>query len=331
MKALHWNSKKAYVPNPYITIDEQLLPCKARCRFIQYMPNKPDKFGLKFWMAVDAETKYLYNSFPHSGKDESRDSSVSLPTYVVTKLLQPIFKRDYNVTCDNFFTSLDVAQRLAEQKCSIVGTVLQNRRELPQAAKTRQQQHETSLFTLRQTAAVTLTSYQCKKQKSVVIMSTLHPDVEIPSQNNPKKKPETILFYNKTKAGVYVIDQMTRKYSVKAASRRWPIHVFYNVIDLALINSWILFSYICKSNISRRKFIQRVAEELTGSSPGYDTGSRPNATKRRNATETDKPPEKKRKTCAILKCRNRTMDSCNSCQEILCRKCAIKVCPKCVG
>ena len=42
------NSQKAYVPSPYITIDEQLLTCEAKCRFIQYMPNKPDKFGIKF-------------------------------------------------------------------------------------------------------------------------------------------------------------------------------------------------------------------------------------------------------------------------------------------
>ena len=70
------------------------------------MPNKPDKFGIKFWMAVDAEKKYLYNSFSYLGKDESRDTSVSLPAYVLTKLIQPIFKRGYNVTCDNFFTSL---------------------------------------------------------------------------------------------------------------------------------------------------------------------------------------------------------------------------------
>ena len=50
----------------------------------------------------------------------------------------------------------------------------------------------------------------------------LHPDVGISSENNTKKKPETVLFYNKTKAGVDVVDQMTRKYSVKAASQRWP-------------------------------------------------------------------------------------------------------------
>jgi len=46
------NSQKSSVPNVYVTVDEQLLPCKARCKFIQYMANKPDKFVLKFWMMV---------------------------------------------------------------------------------------------------------------------------------------------------------------------------------------------------------------------------------------------------------------------------------------
>ena len=78
----------------------------------------------------------------------------------------------------------------------------QNRRELPKAAKRQQQQYEISLFTFTRTAVVILTLYQCEKQKSVVIMSTLHPDVEIFSHNNPKKKPDTVLFYNKIKRGL---------------------------------------------------------------------------------------------------------------------------------
>ena len=44
---------------------------------------------------------------------------------------------------------------------------------------------------------------------------------------------------------------MTRMYSVKAASRRWPNHVFYNVIDLALINSWILYITVKNSSIKK--------------------------------------------------------------------------------
>ena len=213
------NSQKSYTPNIYLTVNEQLLPCKARCKFIQYMANKSDKFGLKFLMVVDADSKYVYNGFPYLGKNEIRDISISGPINVVMKLMQLLFMHGYNVTCDHFFTSLDVAVCLAKKKCSIVGTICQNRRELPRAAKAKQQMQETTIFkTTTAPTSVTLTCYQSKKAKSVIIQSTFHPDVRISSENNTKKKPETFLFYNKTKAGEDVVDQMTRKYSVKAAS-----------------------------------------------------------------------------------------------------------------
>ncbi|CAD1472523.1 unnamed protein product, partial [Heterotrigona itama] len=37
------NSQSCYKLGANITIDEQLFPSKARCRFIRYSPNKPDK------------------------------------------------------------------------------------------------------------------------------------------------------------------------------------------------------------------------------------------------------------------------------------------------
>ena len=36
-------------------------------------------------------------------------------------------------------------------------------------------------------ATVTITKYQCKKSKSVNILSSLHPNVAIPSENNLKQ------------------------------------------------------------------------------------------------------------------------------------------------
>ena len=42
------NCLRHYKPGANITVDEQLFLTKARCRFTQYMPNKPDKFGIKF-------------------------------------------------------------------------------------------------------------------------------------------------------------------------------------------------------------------------------------------------------------------------------------------
>ena len=62
------------------------------------MANRPDKFGIKFWMAVDVETKYLINGFPYVAKDESRNGNVSVPTEVMMKLMMPLFKKGHNVT-----------------------------------------------------------------------------------------------------------------------------------------------------------------------------------------------------------------------------------------
>ncbi|KAJ4425537.1 hypothetical protein ANN_27731 [Periplaneta americana] len=59
------NCLLCYKPSENITVDEQLFPCKARCPFIQYMNSKPDKFGIKFWLAVDTTSKYLVNGFPY--------------------------------------------------------------------------------------------------------------------------------------------------------------------------------------------------------------------------------------------------------------------------
>ena len=328
-----WNSficncQKAFIPQWNITVDEQLLPCKARCKFIQYMANKPDKFGLKFWLAVDAENKYLYNGIPYVGKDDTRRSDMSVPTDVVLKLMAPLFQRGYNVTCDNYFTSLGLALKLAEKKCSLVGTLRQNRREVPLECKKKKALHATEVFKCEDQTAITLTSYQCKATKNVAVLSSLHPDISVPTNENPKKKPDSVLYYNKTKVGVDVYDQMTRLYSVKAASRRWPVHVFYNVIDMALINSWIIYKQVSQSNISCREFIQRVAEELTGSEPAVS--------RKRRAEEVFRPSEnnatssrKCRFTCSTSKCRNRTSETCQDCKRPVCGRCATRKCKLC--
>ena len=77
-----WHSFVGYClrhcrPGTNITVDEQLFPTKAQCRFTQYMPNKPNKFGIKFWMAANVQTKYMLQNFPYLGKDDSRPARVT--------------------------------------------------------------------------------------------------------------------------------------------------------------------------------------------------------------------------------------------------------------
>ena len=96
------NCLEHYRPGTNITVNEQLFYTKAQCRFTQFMLNTPDKFDIKFWMATDVKTKYMLNSFPYKGKDDSRTAGVSLGEHVVLLQLEPHRKTGQNVTTDNF-------------------------------------------------------------------------------------------------------------------------------------------------------------------------------------------------------------------------------------
>lgn len=55
---------------------------------------------------------------------------------------------------------------------------------------------------------------------------------------------------------------MTRKYSVKSKSQRWPLQVFFSILDLAGINAWLLYKETTGEEISRQEFLFQLAEEL---------------------------------------------------------------------
>ncbi|CAK9827595.1 hypothetical protein ANTRET_LOCUS5276 [Anthophora retusa] len=115
---------------------------------------------------------------------------------------------------------------------------------------------------LYKTEACTLTMYKSKANKKVLLLSSKHRNVRI--AKNEKRVPETISFYNNTKYGVDILDQMARKYSTKAGSRRWPVHVFYNILDLAAINAWVIYKDVTQVQMSRKEFLLQLAEELSG-------------------------------------------------------------------
>ncbi|KAF2892416.1 hypothetical protein ILUMI_13754 [Ignelater luminosus] len=217
------NCLLCYKPGQDITVDEQLFPSKARCNFTQFMANKPDKFGIKFWMLADVKLKYMCNAFPYLGKDELRPEEEAHPENVVIKLTEPYLRRGRNVTIDNFFTSLKLAERLKAMQTSIVGTMKRTRKEIPAVVcNSKESLHSSKI--LKSESGTTLTVYQEKRNKNVLALSTQHSNVSIGT--GEKQLPETIQYYNSAKYGVDVVDQMARKYTVSTACRRWPVHVY---------------------------------------------------------------------------------------------------------
>ena len=63
------------------------MPVKSRYPFITFMPNKPDKYGIKFWVLADVETKHVANIMPYLGAQEREErGGNSLAESVMLKL-----------------------------------------------------------------------------------------------------------------------------------------------------------------------------------------------------------------------------------------------------
>ncbi|KRZ73101.1 PiggyBac transposable element-derived protein 4 [Trichinella papuae] len=69
-----------------------------------------------------------------------------------------------------------------------------------------------------------------KKNKNVLVLSMMHNDTEV--SDGKSRKPDIILHYNNTKGGVDNLDKMTSTYSSQRMTARWPLVIFYNMIDV---------------------------------------------------------------------------------------------------
>jgi hypothetical protein len=78
--------------------------------------------SVTFWLAADVETKYLLNFFLYQGKDGTRPAGDTF-LRLVLRLVEPYMGKGRNVTMDNFFTSIPLADKLIAKKTSLLGTM----------------------------------------------------------------------------------------------------------------------------------------------------------------------------------------------------------------
>jgi hypothetical protein len=168
------NSCRTYYElSPCTTVDEQLSPFRGRCPFRMYIKSKPAKYGMKLWVLCDSETAYCGNAQVYTGK-EGNVPEKGQGARVVKDLVTYIYNTGRNITMDNFFTDVELADHLLTQKLTVVGTVRKNKACLPAELLETGRDVQSSIFLF--TKDMTLTSYVPKANKCVVLLSTMHHD-----------------------------------------------------------------------------------------------------------------------------------------------------------
>lgn len=223
------------------------------------MKSKPAKYGIKLWSCVDVDTKFLLNVDIYLGKNNTdAKKNKEVGKNVVLNLT-----RNYNgtgriVTCDNFFTSIPLANELWENGFKMVGTLRANKKDIP--TEFRPNKYREVFSSIHGFCKnLTLVSYVPKPKRSVILLSTEHHLDLCDEKNN--KKPEIIQFYNKTKGGVDCLDMMLGNYSCKRKNLRWTMVLFMFMLDVAAYNSFVLYKHRY-GDIKRRHSLEKLAIDL---------------------------------------------------------------------
>ncbi|XP_041473820.1 piggyBac transposable element-derived protein 4-like [Lytechinus variegatus] len=261
--------QQSFSPGRELAVDESLAPFKGRLSFRQFMPMKPKKFGVKFWVITDSSNGFCLDWSVYTGKEEGRGGD-GLSTKVVKDLTRPYAGSGRHVYMDNFYTSPQLFEDLKEVNLGACGTLRLNRRGIPpmmrEAAAAARKGDAPKFFRRGDMLGVTW-----HDTKRVSALSTIHPSGCQQRQVRDRRsaggvrqvtKPTAICGYNSSMGGVDLLDQRMSYYRYPHRHIKWYMVVFHFLLEVALVNGYLAYRLATGSSVSTRKFRMEVINGL---------------------------------------------------------------------
>ena len=247
-----WNELCALAVNPgdFVTIDECLYACRNQIGFKTFNPNKPSKYGINIKCLNEVSFPYTYRSEVFAGKpDNLVGAQYYTPTTqgVTVRLLEKVGWRKLqgsNLTTDNLYTSIPLAQLLLEKGVSLLGTMRSNRKGLTKDITDTKNREENSSVVWHENSKdkIQLISYvvntKSKGKKNIVVLSTV-PNLATLGQtkDDHKEKPAAIKVYDFSKGGTDIMDQRMGSFTTSTKSNRWPLKMLSYLLDVSRVNA----------------------------------------------------------------------------------------------
>lgn len=338
----HINEKSAsfFQPRRDLSVDERMVKSKARSGIRQYIRDKVTKWGYKLWVVADSRTGYTLQFVVYTGKRETPGPH-GLAFDVVTKLCTEYLDQGYKIYMDNFYTSTKLFDHLLARKTFACGTSRKDRRCFPAELKDAKWERRAQRGDVRWIREGNILYMQWKDRRAVNLMSTMHTANEhVSAQRREKrgdkwtlrtiKKPLLVHEYNAGMLGVDKSDQIIGTYNVLRKCVRWWKTLFFHCVDIACVNSFILFQEHRKENpdvpeLSRSAYFDQLAfrEELIQQIFEYDGAAQSGTPFSPHVPACHQPKRmERRRNCKLCyrktKSQSRTNVFCATCEIYLC-------------
>ncbi|CAF1588696.1 unnamed protein product [Didymodactylos carnosus] len=268
-----------------LSVDEQIIPFKGRSIMKQHMPKKPNRWGYKMFVLAGGESGICYDFIFYTGKGDKTEYGFC--TNIVLALCETVPRSiNHKLYCDNFYTTIQLQVELHKLGIYAVGTVRANR--LPGLVM----KNDNDLSSegrgamdhrVTEVDGVQICAIKWYDNNIVNCLSTLHGchPIDLVQRWSAKEKkhiqitrPNVIKAYNQHMGGVDLIDMLISLYRINVRSRKYYIKIIFHLIDLSVVNAWLLYRRHClQLKISKKKtmslltFRISIAEALLKSSP----------------------------------------------------------------
>lgn len=250
-----------------ISIDEAMKGYKGRSELRQYMPDKPEKFGIKFWARCDGRTSYMSMYQLYTGKRDRTPIQLQhgLGYRVVHDLTRDLGGLNHHVYHDRFFTGVTLATDLLLEDIYTCGTLNPNRKEIPPQLRQKKaiikreipQRGDSVAF---KKDGLSVTAWNDNNVVLVLHNNSSSDPVRCERQVGRNRQmipqPKAIADYNRFMNGVDLHDQMRKKYSCGRASKKYWKYLMWFIIDCARTNAYIIFREASERTLRRKRFTQ---------------------------------------------------------------------------
>ena len=146
--------------------------------------------------------------------------------------------------------------------------IRKQRREVPAVLRQKMAQHQ-SAFVYDHVNKITLASYAPTRNRIVLSLSSSHERGTI--GEDELRRPDMILDYNRGKGGVDQMDENVEEFSCVGKTARWPLFVFFNMLNVACNNAYL---FMCREGYSKTKkqFLRRFLKQFSPSINSFREG-----------------------------------------------------------
>jgi len=203
-----------YTLEQNICVDKSLLLWKGQQGWIQYIPSKRSRFGIKIYKLCESSIGYVWNFTVYTGKDTmygQRHPGEQTSLRIVLEVDQDLLDKGYCLYLENWYTSPKLVDTLCTRKTDTVGTLRTNRKEFPGFMKARLKKGETVAAYRKKQMIM-----KWKEKRDVVLVSIFHDDSmeEVTTRQGVSRNHLLSLPTTKTWGGVDRNDDQLQSYKL---------------------------------------------------------------------------------------------------------------------